>query len=166
MTLEEAIKMALEYENKVRDAYMDAAEKASDDVGKRVFATLGKEEQGHVDYLEEKLKEWQSKGSVTPETLETVVPPQHVIDEGLQKLDTHLERPDRGSEMELLSKALQMEIDTSNFYKRMVEEMGEEGELFARFLEIEEGHQAIVQAEMDFNSKTGYLFDFQDFGMV
>ena len=68
--------------------------------------------------------------------------------------------------MELLSKALQMEIDTSNFYKRMVEEMGEEGELFARFLEIEEGHQAIVQAEMDFSGRTGYLFDFQDFGMV
>ena len=166
MTLEEALKTALEYENKVRDAYTAAAESASDDVGKRVFNVLGLEEQGHIDYLESKLQELKDTGKVTAEKLDTVVPPRHVIDEGVSKLDTHLSKPDHGTEMELLSKALQLEIDTSNFYKKMAEEMGDEGEVFARFLEIEEGHQAIVQAEMDFCNKSGYLFDFQDFGMV
>lgn len=166
MTLDEAIKTALDYENKVRDAYKAAASSASDDVGKRVFNVLGLEEQGHIDYLKSKLEELKETGKVTTEILDTVVPPKHVIDEGVSKLDTHLSKPDHGSEMELLSKALQLEIATSNFYKKMVEEMGEEGAVFARFLEIEIGHQTIVQAEMDFCNKSGYLFDFQDFGMV
>jgi hypothetical protein len=65
-----------------------------------------------------------------------------------------------------LSKALQLETETSNFYRKMVEEMGSDGELFERFLEIEKGHQAIVQAELDYHQQTGYLFDFQDFAMV
>jgi len=166
MNLEEAIKLALKYENKVRDAYMDAAENASNEIAKRVYSVLGKEEQGHIDYLQAKLDEWKKTGKVVAENLATIVPAKHIIDEGVKKLDAHLTDADRGSEMEMLSKALQLEKDTSAFYKQMAEEMGDEGELFARFLEIEEGHQAIVQAEMDFNSRTGYLFDFQDFGMV
>ncbi|MCP4632296.1 MAG: ferritin family protein [candidate division Zixibacteria bacterium] len=166
MNLEEAIKMALDFENKVRDAYRDAAENAKDDVGKRVFRVLGDEEQRHVDYLEGKLEEWRQNGKVTPDKLDTVVPSEKAIAEGVKKLDHHLSKPDRGSEMEMLSKALQLEVETSNFYQRMVNELGDEGEFFARFLEIEKGHQAIVQAEMDYANKTGYLFDFQDFQMV
>ena len=45
----------------------------------------------------------------------------------------------------------------------MVEELGEEGKLFARFLEIEDGHRAIVQAEIDYLNRTGFFFDLQDF---
>lgn len=166
MTLEEAILMALEYEKKVRDAYVQAAEKASDKVGQKVFETLGKEEQGHIDYLQNRLDEWKKTGQVRAETLETVVPPRHVIDSGVEKLDQQISKADRGSEQESLSKALQLEKETSTFYQNMVNELKEEGEVFARFLEIEKGHLAIVQAELDYLNRTGYFFDFQDFGMV
>ena len=37
--------------------------------------------------------------------------------------------------------------------------------MFARFLEIEDGHVAIVQAELDFISDNGFWFDFQEFDM-
>jgi hypothetical protein len=37
--------------------------------------------------------------------------------------------------------------------------------MFARFLEIEAGHIAIVQAELDYISHTGYWFDFKEFDM-
>ena len=103
---------------------------------------------------------------MTPETLETVVPPAHVISDGVAKLQQHLDARDTGQEKELLSKALQLEQETSNFYAKMVEQLGDEGEVFARFVEIEKGHLAIVQAELDYHSQTGYFFDFQDFGMV
>jgi rubrerythrin len=166
MTLEEAILMALEYEKKVRDAYVQAAEKAGDQIGRKVFETLGKEEQGHIDYLQSRLDEWKKTGKVQAEDLGTVVPPQHVIDAGVSKLDQQMSRADRGSEVESLSKALQLEKETSNFYQNMVNELQEEGEVFARFMEIERGHMAIVQAELDYLNKTGYFFDFQDFGMV
>ena len=48
----------------------------------------------------------------------------------------------------------------------MVRELPEEGkQLFAPFVEIEEGHLAIVRAEIDYLSKTGYWFDFKEFDM-
>ena len=165
MTLEEAIKMALEYETKVRDAYVDAADKAKDDTGKRIFKVLGEEEQGHIDFLESKLTEWQKTGKVVPEKLKTVVPSREKLESGVKKLDDRISKDDFGSEMEMLRKALDLEIETSNFYRRMVDEMGDEGEMFAHFLKIEEGHQAVVQAEIDYLSNTGFFFDFQEFSM-
>ena len=163
MTLEEAIKMALEYENRVRDFYVQAVPQATDAPGKRVFQVLGNEEQGHVDYLNSRLEEWQTTGQITAERLETVVPSPKAIEAGVARLDSHMRKADRGSELEVLSKALQLEIETSDFYRRMVEELGEEGQLFARFLEIEDGHRAVVQAEIDYLNRTGFFFDIQDF---
>lgn len=165
MTLEEAIKTALEYEHKVRDAYLEAAEKSNDETGKRIYKVLGDEEQGHVDYLQSKLDEWKNTGKITTDKLDTVVPPKKALDEGVKKLDRHISKEDYGSEMEMLRKALELETETSNFYNRMVEEMGEEGKMFEHFLKIEEGHKAIVQAEIDYLGNTGYYFDFQEFSM-
>lgn len=166
MEIEKAVKTAIDYEVKVRDAYYNAAERSKDETGRKIFRVLGDEEQGHVDYLNSKLNEWQKTGKASPEKLETIVPSLKTIQEGVRKLDHHLSKPDSGTEKELLSKALQLETETSNFYQKMVDEMGPEGGLFKRFLEIEKGHQAIVQAELDYHQQTGYLFDFQDFGMV
>ena len=163
MTLEEAIKMALEYENRVRNAYFEAAHQATDALSQRVFQVLGNEEQGHVDYLNSRLKEWRTTGQVTAERLDTVVPPPNVIESGMARLDHHMQKVDRGSELAMLSKALQLEIETGDFYRKMVEELGEEGKLFARFQEIEDGHRAIVQAEIDYLNRTGFFFDFQEF---
>jgi len=165
MTLEKAITTALEYETKVRDAYVEFVDKVHDPDGKRVFEVLGKEEQGHVDYLEAKLKEWRDSGHVCETKLESVVPSKSKIEAGVEKLDKHLDKRDYGTEREMLQKALRLEQETSNFYQRMVNEMGDEGKLFKRFLEIEEGHQAIVQAEIDYIEKSGHFFDFQEFTM-
>ena len=163
MTLEEAIKTAIEYEKKVRDTYLEAAKGTGEATSRKVFEQLGKEEQGHVDYLESKLEQWQKTGHVTPETLDTIVPSRAVIEKGMAKLDKHMSRKDYNNEVTMLRKALDMEIETSNFYKKMVDEMKADGELFSRFLEIEEGHQAIVQAELDYITQSGFMFDFMEF---
>ncbi len=165
MTLEQAIKTALEYENKVRDTYLDAASAATDGAATRVFKALGDEEQGHVDYLNSRLEEWKKTGRVTLEQLDTVVPSRSAIEEGVKRLHGHMTRPAIATELEMLSKALRLEIETGEFYRKMVSQLGEDGVLFARFLEIEEGHLAIVQAEIDYLNNTGYFFDFQEFKM-
>ena len=59
MTLEKAIKTALEYEEKVRDIYYENAKKFRSETAQKIFTVLGDEEQKHVDYLEAKMKEWQ-----------------------------------------------------------------------------------------------------------
>jgi len=165
MTLEEALKLALEYERKVRETYKQASQKAADKTGRRIFSVLGEEEQGHIDYLESRLKEWKKTGRITEAKLSSVVPSQKAIAEGVRKLDQKMSRADHGSELEMLRKALELETETSGFYQRMAANLGKQGSLFEQFLKIEEGHKAIGQAEIDYLTKTGYFFDFQEFSM-
>jgi len=40
MTLEEAIKTAIEYEIRIRDLYLEATAAVDDEVGKRIFETF------------------------------------------------------------------------------------------------------------------------------
>ena len=66
----------------------------------------------------------------------------------------------------MLSKALDVEVETSSFYRRLVAELSGEGQkMFARFLEIEDSHIAIVQAQLDYVAQSGYWFDFKEFDM-
>jgi len=169
MKLEEAIKTAIEYENRVHNVYAEAAAKATDETGKRVFGLLAKEEQGHIDYLESRLSEWKKTGHVKDVALKTILPSAKEVEAAVAKLKDKVApqvRQDLDVEMGLLQQALQVEVETSNFYKQMTDEMDGEGKrLFGRFLEIEEGHQTIVQAEIDTVSGLGFWFDSQEFGL-
>jgi rubrerythrin len=166
MTLEEAINTAIEYEEKVRDVYFDARERAKNEVGNRVFRILAEEEQGHVDFLHHKLDELKSSGKVTSEDLETALPSPAAIQEAVASLGNRLVSNDRDNELKMLRKAFQVEVETSSYYKRLVSDLDPEGQkFFSRFLEIEEGHVSLVQAEIDCLSGTGYWFDMREFSL-
>ncbi|MGB2987864.1 MAG: ferritin family protein [Phycisphaerae bacterium] len=160
MTIERAIQTAIEFENEVRDVYKAAAEEAVDPVGKRVFTVLANEEQGHVDYLQSRLEEWRKTGKVDPVALDTAVPSREVVAEAADNVSKSMSDVDHGTELKMLGKALEAERKTSSFYRKMVAELSAEGQkLFQRFVEIEEGHVAIVQAEMDSVTGNGAWFD-------
>lgn len=167
MDLGEAIKTAMQYESRVYKTYRDAMEEASDDVGRRVFGTLCDEEKEHLRYLGARLEEWQRDGKITLEQLRTAIPDQDEIGEAVDRIRGKASgEPSRkyDKELQLLRKALEVEIETSGFYQRMVRELDAEGqEMFRRFVEIEEGHRAIVQAEIDCVSGSGYWFDTREF---
>ena len=166
MTLEEAIKTALEYENRVRDVYVRAGAELSDPVGKRVFDVLAKEEQSHVDYLEDCLQQWRETGKVNPKQLASVVPPADVIAAEVKKIEAPVEKVSRADEIELLKGALASEVETSAFYKKTVAELPEQDRpMFERFVEIEVGHEAIVQAEIDALAGHGHWFDFMEISL-
>jgi rubrerythrin len=166
MTIEEAIKTAIELEGQVRDVYRSAMEETTDPVGMRIFRLLGDEEQKHLDYLRNKLSEWERTGTITAERLETTIPSEEVIREGIGKLGNHMVHKDLRGEPEFLSRAFDVEVKTSNFYNKMVTELTREGkQLFANFVEIEQGHLTIVRAEIDYLTRTGYWFDFKEFDM-
>jgi len=163
--MEKAIKDAINYESRVRNVYREAETQAADPVGKRVLKVLADEEQHHLDYLQHKLKEWHSTGKVTAGGLKTAVPSKEIIEKEMTKLKDKISGAVSPSdaELQMLKKALQVEIETSEFYKRMVRELPEEGQqFFAHFVEIEEGHRAIVQAEIDYLTGSGYWFDFRE----
>jgi len=163
--LDEAIKTAIEFERKVLKVYQDAGKNAVDPVGRSVFSQLAKEEAGHVAYLESRLTEWQKGGHIAWEELRTVVPDKERIAEGRKRLAKPMRgKPASATEVEYLKRALVAEKETSAFYRRMVSELAEERRtLFARFLEIEEGHVAIVEAELDAVSGSGFWFGLKEF---
>ncbi len=166
MTLEEAIKTAIEYEIRIRDIYLEATAAVNDEVGKRIFETLGNDEQHHIDYLQHKLEQFQKTGAIEPEKLSSAVPDQESINREAKKVKSLAAKDFLGIKSQMLSKALKMEIETSDFYQKMVNELPAEGRaLFERFLEIENNHIKAVQFELDYLSKTGYWFDFKEFDM-
>jgi rubrerythrin len=166
MTIEEAIKTAVQYEKRVVQVYEEAARSSQDEVGRKIFSAFIKEEEQHVVYLVERLNEWKATGRVTAASLGTVVPARGRIEAGVQTLESRVKRTAPETEMRLLKRALDIEVETSGFYARVVRELPEEARpLFERFLEIEQGHQAIVQAEINAVSGNGYWFDVPEITM-
>ncbi len=168
MTIEEAIKTGILFEKKVHATYVSAAKRAGDEIARKVFLTLAEEEQGHVTYLESRLDEWQRTGCLSVEKLGTVLPSIERVNAGLQRLRSQVSRRkgNYASELDSLRQALAAEDETSTFYRRMVHELPADGkDLFARFLEIEDGHAAIVQAEIDSVNQMGFWFDLKEFDL-
>ncbi len=166
ISVEEAIKTAIDYEKKIRDIYMEASEKTAEPEGKLFFKTMGDDEQGHVHYLERRLDRWTKTGELSVEKLASVAPPPEAISEQAQKVETRVFEGDRKDEKAILGRALKAEIETSDFYKKLVDETsGDAQRMFAQFLKIEDDHISAVQAELDYISGTGYWLGFKEFGM-
>lgn len=168
MELEEAIKGALQYETRVHGLYLEAEQAATDEKGKRVFGCLAKEERGHIAYLQSRLHEWEKNKSINLETLETVIPSKVDIEAAVARLKDSVTPKQNAyvEELAMLQRALKLETETGAYYQKMVNELPEEHRpLFQRFLEIEEGHAAIVQAEIDSVSGLGFWFEQQEFSL-
>lgn len=165
MDLNEALHIAIGFENKVRDHYAAGAAKIFDARGKRLFEVFAQEEQGHVDYLESRVEEWQRTGKVTNAEILSFLPPPEWIAQAKRKVET----APAGSisikeELDLLKVALDLEKQTSAFYRGLVGTLPEKDRpMFARFLEIEDGHVALVQAEIDAIAGHGSWFDIMEF---
>ena len=122
MTLEEAIRTAIDYEVQARNAYQQAAESVSDPVGNRILKALADDEQIHVQYLTEKLDQWKQTGKITVEKLKSVIPSKETILREFSQVKDRIVEADRGGEKQILSEALKMEMDASRFYRKLVEE--------------------------------------------
>ena len=166
MKLQEAIAVAIDFEKKVRDHYVKGAKDIPEPQGRKVFALLGKEEQGHVDYLEHCLAQWKKTGKVPDVALRSILP------KGVKWIEAEKKKVAGGggkrvatkTELDALKVALQHEKDADAFYHKLVQQlpMAERG-LFAKFLEIEDGHLAIVQAQLDSVQGMGFWFDVAEF---
>ncbi len=166
VTIEEAIRTAIEYETKVRDCYREAVAATEGSAGEGFFRLMGDEEQGHVDFLVARLKEWKESGAVSLAELRTTVPDRGAIAGGIATMKAGLGGDVSGAELDFLRKASEVELTTSDFYEKVVAELPEEHRgLFARFLEIERGHLALVKAQIDELTGTGYWFDVREFNL-
>lgn len=166
MDLEQAIKTAIGYETRVLDVYLKSEGRVEDPAGKKILALLAKEELEHLDYLKEQLREWTETGKLTPAKLKSVLPTKEQIQESQRRLESQAPGGDTTAGQEILERALEMEKETGSFYKEMVHQLDKQGQaLFEPFVEIEEGHLMIVQAELDALRGLGYWLDFQEFDL-
>jgi bacterioferritin (cytochrome b1) len=166
MTLDQAIKKAMEYETRIRDIYREAAEAVGDRVAEGFLKTMGDDEQRHLDYLGERLRVWRESGKLETAILETAIPSEETMVAQMKEFKGRMTRKPLGDQKRILSRALKVEVETSDFYKNMVEEMTEEGrKMFSRFLDIEKRHIRAVEMQMDYVTKTGYWFGFKEFDM-
>jgi len=164
MTIEQAIKTGIEYELRVRKVYSEAAKNFADPVARRVLGVLADEEDRHIQYLESRLAEWERTGKITAAALETAIPSKKAIEASVRKLTRKMAEQDFSVELNMLKKALVLEREATAFFREMVGQLeAEERKLFARFVEIEEGHEAIVQAEIDAVTGLGFWFDYGEF---
>ncbi len=166
MQLEEALVTAISYEEKIRDVYRESAKAVSDPLGRKLLEALGDDEQRHVDYLTDRLEIWRKTGRLQVEKLKSAIPPRKIIEKEAKKHAGTLPENPHGDEKQILSRALQVELETSDFYRKMVSEIpGEARDLFAGFLEIEDRHIAAVENELDYYSRTGYWMGIKEFDM-
>ena len=164
MKIDEAIRTALQYEGRVVVTYRDAMDRSQDPIGKKIFKTLHDEEIGHLRYLKERLDELQATGKIVPTKLNTIVPSREKIEAAIKVFRGKASSPMPETEVGLLRRALEMEIESSSFYRKMAGQLpADDRELFEHFVEIEDAHGAIVQAEIDFVSKMGFWFDVAEF---
>lgn len=167
MDLERALAVAIEYETRVRDHYAKGQEEILSPEGKRVFQVMAAEEQRHLDYLISRQEEWRSTGHIQSPDLPTDLPPLEILQQAKAKLEAAKRGPiATQGELELLKTALELERVTSGFYQDLVAQLpAEYQKLFSRFLDIERGHLAIVQAEIDAIVGHGHWFDFMEFDL-
>jgi rubrerythrin len=169
MTIEKALLEALRYETRIRDLYLSAARDAAEPGAAEFYRRLGEDERRHADYLEAKIAELRKMGTIVFEDLVSSLPDPGTIETALRKSGASLAGPrpsdrPRGGTPEALQRALSAEEGTSALYRELAGTLtGPAGEIFARFLEIEEGHLRIVRAELDLSSSTGFWFDFKEF---
>lgn len=159
----EILTTALKYEIKIRDLYREADSIVDDERGKAIFRALADDEQGHVDFLEYSIAQLKANDTVDPEKLQTNIPTKTDIEANIEKMRAKIPEQMLGDIKTVLNSALQMEIETSSFYRDARDKSeGEIREILERFLEIEENHVDVVQIELDHAMNSGFWFNFME----
>jgi len=166
MELAKALQSALAFEKRIRDLYIEAVAATDDPAGKKIYQDLADDEQNHVAYLESRLDEWHKTGAISPAKLASSIPDNAAIRKAAADLKSKFREDSRGLKQQMLSRALEMEIETSRFYEQLVDQVAAAHQpMFARFLEIENNHIEAVQFELDHLSHTGFWYGFEEFDM-
>ena len=166
MDSSEIFMAALKYEEKIRDLYFSAVDIVDDERGKALFKALGDDEQSHIDFLNYSLDILKSGGEIDAAKLATPIPSQEQIGSDIEAMKEKIPDKMLGDVKRVLNSALQMEIETSKYYKDASEKAeGKIKEILEKFVEIEDRHVNVVQMELDHASKSGHWFNFLEVSM-
>ncbi len=86
-----------------------------------MLKALHNDELYHVIYLEEKLKQFKKEGIIVQDEMKSTVPSKADIAKEISKFRSNMAERDLGDKKKMLSKILKVEIETSQFYRDMVD---------------------------------------------
>ena len=109
--IEDAIQTAIDYEIRIRDIYREAAAAVDEEAGKRIFETLGKDEQHHIEYLQHQLEQLQDTGKIDPVKLESAIPSRETVNREADRVKSLVAKDFRGVKQQMLSKALKFDME-------------------------------------------------------
>ncbi len=159
-------KKALEYEKKIRDLYTSAIDIIDDGRGKEIFKTLADEEQSHVDFLEYSIKTLKDQGSVSLKAFKTSIPDTEDLLKNIESMKITIPEQMLGDVKRVLSSALKLEIETTEYYQKAFESAeGEIKKVLEKFIIIEQRHTDVVRFELDYASRNGFWLGFPEISM-
>jgi rubrerythrin len=164
----QAIETAIQIEKDGLAFYAEAAKQTNDPNGKRMFQTLARDEAAHLELFEtvreSLLKEgdWPSPeevAAISPGAFDhpPIFPTGDAIRTG--------EIPQR--ELAALQRGIEAEDASIAFYTAQRDQTHDpDGKaMYTTLIEQETGHRTILLGEYDYMNRTGFWFDFQEFGL-
>ncbi len=157
---------ALQYEEKVRDTYINAAKSIDDERGKAIFQALAADEQGHVDFLNYSLDQLKKNKPIDIERLSTAIPDKARVVKSLDRIKAKIPEQMLGDIKTVLRNALEMEKETSEYYRQsMTKTEGTIKAILEKFLQIEIRHEDVIQTELDHAMHNGIWFNFMEINL-
>lgn len=160
----ESMKMAIQMEKDGRVFYEKEAEKTENELGKKMFETLAKDEITHLQTFQKMFDTITGKDG-WQEIVEQYSPKTGKIpifeEEIEKKADVN------PGELDALRIAMDNERKSIDYYNKVVEETEEPlaKEIFTKIIEEEKYHYDLLQAQRDYLSKSGVWFDVAEFRM-
>ena len=166
MTVDQAFEQALQYEMAIREQYVEAARASIVAEARALYETLATDEGYHVAYLDRQHAAWKRTGTTDAAEPQRALPASSEVIAAITRTRASFSAIPEGGQMGALQNALHAEEATSAFYRSLAGQFPPDVSMvFARLLEIEDGHTAIVRAELDLFSGTGHWFDVRVFDM-
>jgi len=160
--------------------YSALARRTSSDLGRRVFERLAKDEVEHVKVLEEVSCSYKD-GCVLMTYEQARDRIEEVCEEDILELSEEartcketapifkrgVHKAERANDLEALRIGVEAERAAIGFYQAAADsaETGEARVLFEHLVDIERGHERLLQAEYDHFSANGMYFDAREFNL-
>jgi len=159
-----AIKMAIELEKDGHKFFMDAASKTENELGKKMFQTLAKDEIKHLETFQKMFDTMTGTGAWR-NIVKNIVTIGKVP--AFEEVSKKSPAKDTESDLGALRTALDIEREAMEFFDKAIQETDDPlaKKIFSEIRKQEEYHYDLIQAQLDYVSRSGFWFDIAEFRM-
>ena len=162
----EILRSAIRMEAEGERFFSAAAKRMKYPRTKDMFISLAKQERRHVRVLEEELKRLEQGGNwVSPSSVKGSADAGASVFKEVERASGPLDP--KAGELEVLKFGMEVERKSIDYYRKAGQEVGNSKakEVFNWLVGEEAGHLAILSAEHDIRSRSGFYYDMPEFSL-